>query len=148
MKASTCVVLAAVIGLYAATADAQDKTAARARIDFLLHCSGCHGQDGRGNPEKGVPNFVGQIGHFQRLPEGREFVMQVPGLLSAGLPDDRAAAVTSWMIRQFAGTSLPPDFAPYTAGEAKRAREARPADVMGKRKAIYQQLIERGYVIQ
>ncbi len=142
------VVLAAVLGLLPAVADAQDKSAERARLDFLLHCSGCHGQDGTGNPEKGIPNFVGQVGHFQRLPEGREFVIQVPGLLSAGLPDDRAAAVTSWMIRRFAGTSLPPDFAPYTAGEAKRARETRPADVMGKRKAIYQQLIELGYVIQ
>jgi mono/diheme cytochrome c family protein len=142
------IVLAAVIGLSAVTAVAQDKSAVRARLDFLLHCSGCHGQDGTGNPEKGIPNFVGQVGHFQRIPEGREFVMQVPGLLGAGLPDDRAAAVTSWMIRQFAGPSLPADFAPYSAAEAKHARETRPADIMGKRNAIYQQLLTLGYVIQ
>ncbi|MFN0317227.1 MAG: c-type cytochrome [Burkholderiales bacterium] len=142
------IVLAVVMALSAVTASAQDKNAVRARLDFLLHCSGCHGQDGTGNPEKGIPNFVGQVGHFQRLPEGREFVMQVPGLLSSGLPDDRAAAVTSWMIRQFAGPSLPRDFAPYSASEAKHARENRPADIMGKRKAIYQQLLKLGYVIQ
>lgn len=141
-------VLAAVIGLSALTASAQDKSAVRARLDFLLHCSGCHGQDGTGNPEKGIPNFVGQVGHFQRLPEGREFVMQVPGLLSSGLSNERAAAVTSWMIRQFAGSSLPADFVTYTASEAKRARETRPADVMGKRKAIYLQLLRQGYAIQ
>lgn len=121
---------------------------ARARIDFILHCSGCHGQDGTGNPTKGIPNFVGQIGHFQRLPEGREFVMQVPGLLSARLPDERAAAVTSWMIRRFAGDSLPPEFVPYSAEEARRARESRPADVMAKRNALYQQLFRMGYVIR
>ncbi len=148
MKILVCAVLVAVVALSPAAARAQDIAAARARIDFLLHCSGCHGQNGNGNPEKGIPNFVGQVGHFQRLPEGREFVMQVPGLLSARLPDERAAAVTTWMIRQFAGDSLPTDFAPYTADEAKRARETRPADVMGKRNAIYQQLLKMGYVIQ
>lgn len=130
------------------TGISDDVADARARIDFILHCSGCHGQDGTGNPTKGIPNFVGQIGHFQRLPEGREFVMQVPGLLSARLPDERAAAVTSWMIRRFAGDSLPLDFVPYSAEEARRARESRPADVMAKRNALYERLLKMGYIIR
>jgi len=120
----------------------------RARIDYLLHCSGCHGQDGVGNPENGIPNLVDQIGHFQRLPEGREFVVQVPGMLSAGLPDDRAAAVANYMTRRYSGNSLPADFVPYTAEEARKARVSRPADIMAKRYAIYQKLLTMGFVIK
>jgi mono/diheme cytochrome c family protein len=117
----------------------------RARNDFLLHCSGCHGQDGMGNPAKGIPQFKNQIGHFTRIPEGRAFLMQVPGLLSARLSDERAAAVTTWIIREFAGPSLPEGFQPYTGTEAKRFREARPADVIGKRNALYAELLAMGY---
>jgi hypothetical protein len=120
----------------------------RARIDYTLHCSGCHGMDGLGKPTAGIPVFADQVGHFLRMPEGRAFLMQVPGLLGARLPDDRAAAVTTWMVRAFAGPSLPPDFVPYTAEEAKRYRESRPADVIGRRNALYRQLLEHGYAIQ
>lgn len=120
----------------------------RARIDYTLHCSGCHGMDGLGKPTAGIPVFTDQVGHFLRMPEGRAFLMQVPGLLGARLPDERAAAVTTWMVRAFAGPSLPPDFVPYTAEEAKRYRESRPADVIGRRNALYRQLLEHGYAIQ
>lgn len=149
MRDSARWIVGAVLGGVVLAAQAQqDRTAARARIDYLLHCSGCHGTDGTGKPAKGIPGFVGQVGHFQRLAEGRAFLMQVPGLLSAGLPDDRAAAVTTWMLREFAGASLPPDFVPYTAEEARTYRLSRPADVIGRRNEIYRQLLERGYAIQ
>lgn len=129
-------------------ADADDKVGSRARTDYLLHCSGCHGQDGMGKPGRGIPRFDGQIGYFQRLPEGRAFVMQVPGLLSANLPDDRAAAVTTWMIRQFSGASLPADFQSYSAEEARQYRISRPADIMGRRDELYARLLALGYKIE
>ena len=140
--------IAATAAVTPGDASADDRTGARARIDYTLHCSGCHGMDGLGKPSAGIPMFTGQVGHFLRLPEGRAFLMQVPGLLSARLSDERAAAVTTWMIRTFAGPSLPTDFTPYTAEEAKRHRESRPADVIGKRNALYRQLLENGYTIQ
>lgn len=139
---------AIVLCVMSAISGAQEAGAGRARIDYLLHCSGCHGQDGIGNPEKGIPHFAGQIGHFLRLPEGREFILQVPGLLSAGMPDERAARVVNWMLQQFAGASLPENFAPLTTEEAKLARETRPADIMARRNAIYQRLLSQGYIIQ
>jgi len=127
---------------------AEDRTSARARTDYMLHCSGCHGMDGLGKPEKGIPRFAEQVGHFLRLSEGRAFVMQVPGLLGVRLPDERAAAVTNWMIREFAGASMPPDFVPYSAGEARQYRESRPADIIGRRDEIYRTLLQQGFVIQ
>jgi len=58
---------------------ADEKAETRARNDYLLHCSGCHGQDGMGKPGKGIPRFEGQIGYFQRLPEVK--VRRVPSVV-------------------------------------------------------------------
>lgn len=127
---------------------ADDKLASRARTDYLLHCSGCHGQDGVGNPARGIPRFEGQIGYFLQLAEGRELLMQVPGLLSSGLPDDRAAAVTNYLVRQFAGPSMPQQFEAYTPDEAKQLRLSRPADITAKRYKLYLDLVEMGYPVQ
>ena len=132
----------------AATAFAADKSGTRARTDYLLHCSGCHGQDGTGKPEKGIPRFTDQVGFFLKLPEGRAFLMQVPGLLSANMPDDRAAAVVTWMIKEFAGLSMPEKLEPYTAAESKRYKAERPADIMGRRNEIYAKLLAQGIKIE
>jgi cytochrome c553 len=120
----------------------------RAPQDYLQFCSGCHGVDGMGKPMRGIPRFTGQIGHFQRTAEGRAFVMQVPGLLGAGLTDARAAAVSNYIARRFGGTSLPPDFVPYTPDEARQHRETRPVDIMGKRDQLYTQLLELGFHVE
>lgn len=132
----------------AAPAWAQDDADKRARIDYILHCSGCHDIDGSGHPGKGIPSFPDQIGYFAAIPEGRAMLMQIPGLLNSGLNDERAAAVTTWLVRQFAGVSLPADFKPYTAEEARRYRASRPADINGLRNRLYRQIVESGYVVE
>lgn len=144
MTRRSCLWIAA-LWLPAVSAWAGEALSDRARVDYMLHCSGCHGMDGMGKPERGIPRFAGQIGHFQQLAEGRAFIMQVPGLLSARLSDERAAAVTTWLVRQYGGASLPAHFQPYSADEAKRYRESRPADVIGKRDEIYRQLLALGF---
>lgn len=138
-----CAALAAAL-----PAAADDAGARRARTDYILHCSGCHDMDGSGHPTKGIPDFRNQVGYFTAIPEGRALLMQIPGLLSSGLPDDRAAAVTTWLVRQFAGASLPADFRPYTAEEARRYRESRPADITGTRNRLYRQIAEAGYPVK
>lgn len=133
----------AAVTLATALPAAADATAERrARNDYVLHCSGCHDIDGSGHPTKGIPDFRDQVGYFAALPEGRAMLMQVPGLLSSGLPDDRAAAVTTWLVRQFAGASLPADFVPYTTEEARRYRLSRPADITALRMKLYSAIAE------
>ena len=116
--------------------------------DYVLHCSGCHSMDGSGHPEFGVPDFRGQVGYFLQLPEGRAFLMQVPGLMNAGLPDDRRAAVTNYVVTTFAGASLPAAFRPYSAEEAKRYAGERPADIAARRKQLYERLNNMGYAVK
>lgn len=118
------------------------------RIDYILHCSGCHAQDGRGLEHKGIPALKDQVGYFLRTDGGRAYLMQIPGLLSAGMPDARAADVTNYILARFAGASLPENFVPYTPDEAKRYRETRPADIPGKRKLLAAELRELGVNIR
>ena len=120
----------------------------QARIDFLLHCSGCHAQDGRGLENKGIPALKDQVGYFLRNEDGRAYLMQIPGLLSAGMPDARAADVTNYILARFAGASLPENFVPYIPDEAKRYRETRPADIPAKRKLLAAELRELGVNIR
>jgi hypothetical protein len=137
-----------VAAVHLAPAAAEGGGANRARLDYMLHCSGCHDMDGSGHPGKGIPSFQNQIGFFVGIPEGRALLMQVPGLLSAGLSDERAAAVTTWLVKQFAGPSLPDGFTPYTAEEARRYRETRPADITAARQRLYRQIVEAGYPVE
>lgn len=148
MKSLLLFLVAAAVAAPALAGEYDARAPARARTDYLLHCSGCHGQDGEGKPWKGIPKFAGQVGHFQRTPESRAFLMQVPGLLGAGLGDERAAAVTTWLVREFAGASLPAGFTPYTTEEARRYREARPVDVIGRRNELYDKLNAAGYPVE
>lgn len=117
----------------------------RARFDYVLHCSGCHFLHGEGSQAGGIPRVRDQVGYFLQLPEGRAYLMQVPGLLSASLSDADAARVVNWMIDYFAGASKPPDFVPYTAEEARRYRLQKPADILATRQRIAAQLQAAGY---
>ena len=89
--------------------------------DYLLHCSGCHVRDGSGSAEGRIPRLEGQIGHFMKLPEGRRFVVQVPGVMNSGLGNEDVEALMNWMIPHFAGASLDREFVPYSAGEIAAA---------------------------
>ncbi len=153
MKQLNCrgvwVTLAAIFVCVSSVATADDKAYSnQGRTDFLLHCSGCHAQDGRGLENKGIPALKDQVGYFLRTDGGRAYVMQIPGLLSAGMSDARAADVTNYILARFAGASLPENFIPYTAEEAKRYRESRPADIPGKRKLLAAELRELGIDIR
>lgn len=104
--------------------------------------------DGSGHPEYGIPDFREQVGYFLRVPEGRAFLLQVPGLINAGLSDERRASVTNYLLRRYAGASLPADFQSYTAEEARRYLETRPADIAATRRNLHQQLNALGYALK
>lgn len=100
-------VAAVATALLAATASAD------ARFDYLLYCAGCHLEDGSGAPPE-VPNLRANLDVFARIPEGRAYLVRVPGASQAPLSDLRLAAVFNWMIEAFYQSS---DVAPYSAEE-------------------------------
>ena len=121
------------------TASAQP-TVTNPRSLYVLHCAGCHGMDASGVPGQGVPTMRGALGHFMKLPEGRAFLLQVPGVNNAGLSDEQIALVTNWMVRQFSADTAPPGWPPYTAAEVTTAKQSRPADVAKARAALVARL--------
>jgi hypothetical protein len=92
------------------------------RADYMLACQGCHLDDGRGFPARGVPKLTGYLGNFLKVPGGREFLVQVPGSAQSDLPDARLAALLNWMLRTFSPQQLPADFVDYSAAEIGRLR--------------------------
>jgi mono/diheme cytochrome c family protein len=110
--------------------------AAHARLQFLQHCSGCHLPDGSGSPAHGVPSMRGVLGEFLRVPGGREFIVQVPGVMNSALPDAEIARLMNWLLRAVSAETLPADLAPYTEQEIARLRGSRPADILAARAAL------------
>jgi mono/diheme cytochrome c family protein len=111
---------------------------------YVLHCAGCHGMDASGVPGQGVPSMRGSLGHFMKLPEGRAFLLQVPGVNNAGLSDTQIALVTNWMVRQFSADTAPPDWPAYTAAEVAAAKLSRPSDVARARADLVARLHRDG----
>jgi hypothetical protein len=109
------------------------------RTDWILNCQGCHLADGRGHPGS-VPDLVGKVGRFVRLPEGRAFLIQVPGVAQSELDDAALAALLNWMLETYSKAELPADFAPYTAEEVARHRSPPLLDVGGRRAEIVERL--------
>jgi mono/diheme cytochrome c family protein len=116
-------------------------------MNYMLHCSGCHGQDGSGSPEVGIPNVRGSLGHFFKAPNGREFLIQVPGSSQSPLSNAETAELLNWMVKTFSPNEIPAGTAPYTTAEVARLRSAPLADAPARRNEIVRLLKEQGIVI-
>ena len=97
-------------------------------LDYAVTCQGCHRADGSGTPGT-VPALAGSVGRFLRVPGGREFLAQVPGVAQAPLDDAALAAVLNWILTRFGGDDVPGDFVAYTADEVGRLRRRPLVDV-------------------
>lgn len=114
-------VAALLFGSIAAVAAQADQLDRRAHQDYLLHCMGCHGEDGRGLAGK-VPSFPDDLGRLLTSPGGREFIQRVPGVTQSALPSERLAAVLNWMVRKFVPADVGERISPFTAAEVERLR--------------------------
>jgi mono/diheme cytochrome c family protein len=111
--------------------------------DYSRNCQSCHLADGRGMPGL-VPNMLNFVGYFTHLPEGRAFLVRVPGVAQAPLDDARLAAVLNWMLQAFSRDQLPADFRPYTAEEVRAYRAGVLTAITQERSALLARLKEQG----
>jgi hypothetical protein len=122
-------VLAAAVGTAGATSGPA--------LDYAVTCQGCHRADGTGTPGT-VPALAGSVGRFLRVPGGREFLAQVPGVAQAPLDDAALAAVLNWILTRFGGDDVPADFVAYTADEVGLLRRRPLVDVERVRAGLLQ----------
>lgn len=119
----------------------------RARSHYLLHCSGCHQADGTGSPGNGIPNMKGHVGHFLRVPEGRAFLIQVPGTSQSPLNDADTAELINWMVGAFSKAEMPTGFSPYSAKEVSDLRAHPLNDAATTRHDLAQRLSRMGFKV-
>ncbi|CAM5201451.1 Cytochrome c in methylamine utilization cluster OS=Castellaniella defragrans (strain DSM / CCUG 39792 / 65Phen) OX=1437824 GN=BN940_17486 PE=4 SV=1 [Castellaniella denitrificans] len=112
--------------------------------DYMLNCGGCHRYDGEGVSRNAVPSFRNSIGLFTRLPEGREYMIRVPGAAQSQLGNAELADVLNWMVANYSPGELAPDFRPFTAGEVGAARPYRFDDVVAARRRLEARLRQLG----
>ncbi len=113
-------VLVAVLALCASVI-AQADDAARAKQHYQLNCMGCHGEDGKGL-EGQVPSLHGTLSRISSAPQGREYVLRVPGVTQSTLSPAEVAEVLNWAIREFSDADAAKRIRPFTAAEVASAR--------------------------
>ncbi|WP_225766148.1 cytochrome c [Inquilinus sp. Marseille-Q2685] len=128
--------------LPATSARAQD--ARPAHIDYMLKCSGCHGADGSGSPDRGIPDFRGYVDGFGRTEAGRTYVMHVPGVVNSSLSDARIAAVMNYVVASFGAPATRSSVRPFTAEEVGRLRAVPVPDVVAYRREVAADLTRAG----
>jgi cytochrome c2 len=94
-----------------------------APMNYMLHCQGCHKEDGSGQPGI-VPSLRGSVAKFLAVPEGRDYLVQVPGTAQSMLSDAEVAEVLNWAVGTFDPEHVPSDFIPYDEHEVARLRSA------------------------
>jgi hypothetical protein len=113
-----------------------------ARTNYVLHCQGCHGEDGIGGTPGEVPPLAESVGWFLRVPGGRAYLAQVPGAANAPIDDAALAGVLNYVIATWSGEQAGADFRPYDAAEVAAVRRQQP-DVVTLRSSLVQTLRQR-----
>lgn len=111
----------------------------RAHFNYMMHCQGCHLADAAGSPGL-VPRMKDFVGHFLRTADGREFLVRVPGVAGAPLPDDELTDLLNWMLVTFSREQLPPDFTPYSVAEVALLRTDQETDPEARRAEILRRI--------
>lgn len=138
----------ATLGFLMLSGAVQAVDAGSPRTNYMLHCSGCHGIDGSGDPASGIPTMRNSLGHFLRVAGGREFLVQVPGTSQSALPDDAVAELLNWILKSFSAAQVPLDTRPYTMQEVAGLRSHPLDDVPAFRAAVVGRLKDIGIVIE
>ncbi len=128
--------------LVAATAGAEPSQAAGQ--DYLLSCQGCHGDQGRGVPGR-VPPLADTFALLLAVPEGRDFLLRVPGAANSRLSDEALAAVLNWLAGRYA-PGVP--VVPFTASDVADGRRRPLPSVRAARRAVAERLAARGLTLE
>ncbi|WP_224701172.1 c-type cytochrome [Devosia aquimaris] len=115
-----------------------------AKVNFVLKCAGCHLNDGTGMPASGIPDFVGKVGVFAAVPEGRAYLLHVPGVIGSSLSDAQIADVLNYIMDTWAGESLPADYVPFDAAEVRDLRLQDIGNAVKYRRVVVEKLEAMG----
>lgn len=105
--------------------------------DYMLQCAGCHRFDGAGAEHRGIPDFRNSIGLFTRFPEGRAYMIRVPGAAQSQINNDELSLVLNWIVARFSPEEYENgQYRPFTAAEVGASRSHRFDDVAEERRKL------------
>jgi hypothetical protein len=104
-------------------------------VNFQLQCMGCHLADGSGQAGR-VPSIRRSLVLFSESREGRDYVIEVPGVAQSPLSDVETAALLNWLARNLSDVPLPHNFLDYSAAEVQRLRIHPMAQVRARRERL------------
>lgn len=113
-------------------------------IAYILHCMGCHMSDGTGAKIGRIPAIPGITGHILKHPKGRVYLVNVPGVVNAALPDAETAGVLNYVLEHFGKSEMPVGAKPFTAEEVHELRKAQINDISALRQEISADLAKQG----
>jgi len=113
---------------------------------YTLNCWGCHQPHAEGIPGT-VPRLARSMGYFLNVPEGRAYLVQVPGVANSPLNDQQIADVLNWMLDTFSKNELPKDFKPYTVDDIRTYRPHPILNVKDARRELAKKLAASGYTV-
>ena len=111
-------------------------------IDYTLFCMGCHGAQAQGVRGK-VPPLAGALSLYMRTPQGRDYVLRVPGAANSALGDAQLTGVLNWLAERDPTAGGTP-VAPFTVAEVTAARHIPLASVQETRRAVISALAANG----
>jgi mono/diheme cytochrome c family protein len=117
--------------------------AANPAQDYALNCMGCHGTEAQGIPGK-VPPLANALSRFMRSPEGRNYVLRVPGAANSALSDERLATVLNWLAVTYESSASATRPAPFTSIEVAAVRQQPLLSVLATRSAVVHNLATTG----
>ncbi|HUA35528.1 MAG TPA: cytochrome c [Candidatus Binataceae bacterium] len=106
---------------------------------YMLNCWGCHRPQGEGIPGTAPP--LRGVADFLKVPGGRQYLIEVPGVSQSALSDEQVADVMNWILRSFSKDRLPADFKPYTAEEVKQYRTVKMLSIIDKRQKLVDEMV-------
>jgi len=113
---------------------------------YTLNCWGCHKPHAEGIPGT-VPRLAHSMGDFLKVPGGREYLVDVPGVAASSLTDAEVAEVLNWLLYTFNKPELPADFKPYTAAEIAAYRPHQLIKITETRDDLVRRLKTKGIVV-
>ena len=108
-------------------------------MNYTLHCMGCHTPDGSEVQDR-VPAIRSTLRPFAGTPDGRRFLVQVPGVAHSTLTDAEIATLLNWMLENLSDGSATGTFVPYTEQEVAGYRKHALVGVRAERERLLAQM--------
>jgi hypothetical protein len=96
---------------------------------------GCHGETGAGLDGR-VPSFRGTLARISATPDGRAYVLSVPGVTQTSLEPALVAEMLNWLVREFSSADMARVVRPFESTEVAAARGRPQLDASARRRAL------------